>query len=253
MVFREHPGLFDVQDPRVSVWRYMDLSKYLDLLQTSELHMTRVDTMVDQWEGVYGQANAAVRPFIYGAEIANVVSHSLRAAKRHARTHFYLNCWNIGRNESDALWHQYASGPVGVALKSTIGRLKESLPSRGGPAMFGSTVKYVDYDETFIPEDNILGSLIHKREHFQHENEYRLIANWEPEVFKVENGIAVESASDDPPKVLRVPVDLAVLIEQVYVSPEAHDWQRAVVERVSSKYRADLRVVRSRMASGPPA
>jgi hypothetical protein len=43
------------------LWRYVDLYKWLDLLQTSELHLTRADQMEDRWEGAYSEVNVTVR------------------------------------------------------------------------------------------------------------------------------------------------------------------------------------------------
>ncbi len=44
-----------------------DLYKWLDMLQTSELHLTRADQMEDRWEGSYSEVNLAQRPSLYGA------------------------------------------------------------------------------------------------------------------------------------------------------------------------------------------
>jgi hypothetical protein len=45
-----------------SVWRYMDLARFLSLLQTSALHFARADQMSDRWEGSYGELNRQLRP-----------------------------------------------------------------------------------------------------------------------------------------------------------------------------------------------
>jgi hypothetical protein len=61
MSYETHPELPDIKDPDTVLWRYVDLYKWLDLLQTSELHLTRADQMEDRWEGAYSEVNVAVR------------------------------------------------------------------------------------------------------------------------------------------------------------------------------------------------
>ena len=59
MTYERHPRLPDTDDPDTVLWRYVDVYKWLDLLQTSELHLTRVDQMEDPWEGSYSEASIA--------------------------------------------------------------------------------------------------------------------------------------------------------------------------------------------------
>ena len=59
MSYETHPELPDIKDPDTVLWRYVDLYKWLDLLQTSELHLTRADQMEDRWEGAYSEVNVA--------------------------------------------------------------------------------------------------------------------------------------------------------------------------------------------------
>jgi len=47
------------------LWRYLDLARYADLLQTSELHLARADSMSDAWEGSFSATNIFIRPHIY--------------------------------------------------------------------------------------------------------------------------------------------------------------------------------------------
>jgi hypothetical protein len=65
MPFQSHSDFTDIPDDTV-LWRYVDLYRLLDLVQTSELHLTRVDDMEDRWEGSFSSVNVAQRPTIYG-------------------------------------------------------------------------------------------------------------------------------------------------------------------------------------------
>lgn len=46
---------------------------------------------------------------------------------REAKTWTYANCWNLSENESAALWDLYVSPLGGVAIRTTYGRLVDSV------------------------------------------------------------------------------------------------------------------------------
>ena len=50
---------------------------------------------------------------------------------------------------------------------------------------------------------------------------------------------------------LQVPVDLARLIERVYVSPKSPSWIAALIENILEKYEIDVSVHHSDLSSGP--
>lgn len=249
-VYSSHPDLPDVDDA-TSLWRYVDLCRYLDLLQTAELHLTRADQMEDRWEGAYSMVNVAARPDLY-AEHLDVMSKTMPLMYQHARTRTYLNCWYVGEAQSYAMWKLYDAAGKGVAIRTTGARLKRALVGDHRPALSGAKVQYVDYDATFIPEGNLFLPYIHKRESFEFEHEYRLLAMWSPKSLEVdEHNTAVRTEPDLPPPFLREQVELAVLIERVYVSPDAPAWVAGVVREVTARYRADVDVVHSDLAADP--
>jgi hypothetical protein len=251
MSYETHPELPDIKDPDTVLWRYVDLYKRLDLLQTSELHLTRADQMEGRWEGAYSEVNVAVRPSLYGEHWA-MMARSMPAIYRYARTHTYLNCWYMGAGESYAMWKIYDAAGKGVAVRTTAGRLKESLVGSRKPPIAGAKVQYVDYSTTFIPEGNSFFPYLHKRPSFSHESEYRLIAMWCPEVLETdERNVAVRTEPDVPPLVLREPVDLDRLVEAAYVSPGAPDWVAPVVGEVTGKYMPGLDIRHSGLAADP--
>lgn len=52
MFSADHDSFEDHQPVKnARVWRYMDLSRYLSLLQTKSLAFARADQMSDRWEG----------------------------------------------------------------------------------------------------------------------------------------------------------------------------------------------------------
>jgi hypothetical protein len=99
--------------------------------------------MEDRWEGAYSEVNIAVRPSLYGKDWATA-GLPISAMYKHARTHTYLNCWYMGAGESYAMWKIYDAVGKGLAIRTTAGRLKESLACSRMPRIFGAKVQYVD-------------------------------------------------------------------------------------------------------------
>src|ERR1700730_7601931 len=53
----EHPS-FTHPSNQTRLWRYMDLSKFVALIQTAKLHFARADTLGDPFEGSVPRLNA---------------------------------------------------------------------------------------------------------------------------------------------------------------------------------------------------
>lgn len=207
--------------------------------------------MEDRWEGAYSEINIAARPSMYGENWA-MMAPVMSQMYQFGRTHVYLNCWYVGPTESYAMWKIYDAAGKGVAIRTTAGRLEESLVGSRQPPVAGSRVQYVDYSRTLIPEANLFFPYMHKRSSFSHESEYRLIAMWIPDVLeKDERGNAVRTEPDLPPLFLREPVKLDRLVEAVYVSPDAVGWVAGVVGEVTAKYMPGLGIRHSDLAADP--
>jgi hypothetical protein len=248
MPFQPTSALADISDDTV-FWRYVDLYRLLDLLRSSELHLTRVDKMEDRWEGAFSSVNVAQRPARYGKHWP-AMSTVLPQWYEHSRTHTFINCWYMSADESYAMWRLYDAAGKGVAIKTSAARLKSAL--RGAVMIVGSQVLYVNYDETYIPESNIFYPYAHKRRSFAHESEYRLMSAWAPKPIEIdEHKVVVRSEPDTPPPFLRESIDLKTLVEAIYVSPDAQSWEAGVVKDVVHKYLPDTEVRQSDLAADP--
>jgi len=207
--------------------------------------------MEDRWEGAYSEVNVALRPQIYG-EHWPAMAPSMQAMYAHSRTHTYLNCWYVGQGESYAMWKLYDAAAKGVAIRTTAGLLQASLVGEHRPEISGARVNYVDYSKTYIPEGNLFLPYIYKRLSFSHEMEYRLLAMWSARVLETdEHQTAIRSEPDLPPQFLREAVDLGVLIDAIYVSPDAPGWVARTVADVASKYLPSVDVRHSDLAADP--
>ena len=50
-MFRKHPDFVAPSHPKQTIWRYLDFTKLVDLLDTKEVYFTRADRFDDIFEG----------------------------------------------------------------------------------------------------------------------------------------------------------------------------------------------------------
>lgn len=246
--FDKHPSFFDQPPPESHVWRYMDLARFLSMLEDSALHFVRADRMADAWEGSYSEVNVAQRPLIYG-EHYEALESQREEIRKLQRASMYLNCWHVAEQESAAMWEIYQREGRGVAIRSTWGRLVSSV--RDSKPIRGANVRYIDYSKVFVPEGDLFAPLLFKRESFSHEREARLI-HW-----SLEDGYDGEEtigpSALDGQNVLPVSVDLDALVEDVFVAPDAPEWIEELVRKVVISYGRRFRVTQSDLRRDPIA
>jgi hypothetical protein len=144
--------------------------------------------------------------------------------------HTFVNCWHINDMQSDAMWKLYLHSNEGVAIRSTVGSLKESLIEKE-PDIFIGKIKYIRYSKDVIPEGT-LSPYFHKRKAFEHENELRAVI----QKVKLDSkgnpafGIATNKSG------LTIPIDIDKLIKRIVISPKCLQWQRELVISILDKY-----------------
>jgi hypothetical protein len=205
----------------------MDLAKFLDLIQTSELHFTRLDRLEDPYEHALQTA-------------------ACRREPNHGET-AYVNCWVLSEYESAAMWRIYG-GKSGIAIQSSrlrVGSVIDSpwkLEGIGGAA--GSAFGPVQYlDEKRIAEllattgespRNVVPTF-DKRLSFSYEHEIRL-------------EIRLRGEGQERLHV-RLAVNLNNLIQRIFVSPTAPAWIADVARRAVEKYEMEKEVIHSSLLS----
>jgi len=165
--------------------------------------------------------------------------------QRNLRKNTVMNCWHINEYESAAMWRLYLKSDEGVAIQSTFKRLKDSLNSYPEDVYIGQ-VKYVDYKRNIIPEGNLFYPYTHKRKSFEYERELRAVIGEMP----------VEAGKFDSKKELfdvgaYIPVYLDVLVERIFLPPQAPDWFGELVKSIIEKYDLKKEVVQSNLDEDP--
>jgi hypothetical protein len=114
------------------LWRYMSFWKFAKIVMDNELYFARPTTFNDRWEGLVPPSflRNVKRSARKGRVTASGVSEwaeDLRRRERYRKLTYFVNCWHISKHESDAMWRAYGLAPDGVAIRSTIGLLKEHI------------------------------------------------------------------------------------------------------------------------------
>lgn len=177
---------------RETLWRYMSLEKLLWLLQRNCLYFSQLKQFPDPYEGA---ASLALQwaPCKVGDD---PVFQPIK--EEHILDYRYVNCWHSNPDESAAMWSVY-SRTSGVAVTTTLERLEVAL--RDASQNIG--IAAVHY-RAITPGLAAGSPWTIKRPSFAHEREVRAGFR-DPECGKPGVGI---------------PVDVAALMEKIYVSPE---------------------------------
>jgi hypothetical protein len=240
-VYKEHPAFDPPGDGQQRVWRYMDFTKFVSLLDTGSLFFSRADQLGDPFEGSYPRLNVENRPHLLGMMIdPSILTNTLTMMHDTLRSlpmHTFVNCWHMSGHESSAMWKLYAQAGGGVAIQSTFSLLCDAFAEAEQEVHVG-TVGYTDYEREWIPEHNTFHAFLHKRKSFEHEKELRVIH-------------APFDSKDVCQYGVYIPVRVSTLVESVCVAPFAPEWFGDLVRSVAKKYSAKLRVVKSALDADP--
>ena len=218
------------EDPNTIVWKYLDLSKFLDLLMSRKLFMSRSDKFEDQYEGTFSEPTYE--------EIKKLSENNpefLDYYKSH-REKVVVSSWHINEYESFAMWQIFTQNNEGLAIQSTIERLKKALKPEINYSQFIGEVNYIDYKKEYIPFDDMFFPFMFKRKSFQYEREVRIISDLSENAVKINDGIKID-------------VDVNQLIEKIYIHPKSENWYKKLVIELVSKLDYTIEIEKSDLES----
>jgi hypothetical protein len=236
-----HPAFEPPTDPQIRIWRYMDFTQFVSMLEAKGLLFTRADLLVDKFEGTMS------RPlYDFLEQHSDVEQHAglLRLTKGWS----FVNCWHMNECESVAMWEVYSTSKESVCVQTTYARLREALAED----VYLGMVNYISYERDKIPAGNTFWPLVHKRKSFEHERELRAV--WSDMASVSSAGPEVASGlkhQPAPQEVVWKQIDLGAVIENVFVSPTAGPWFQVLVRKVLQTYSFSLPVRRSDLAAEP--
>jgi hypothetical protein len=230
-----------------TIWRYMDFTKFVDLLSTKALYFCRADRFDDPFEGSVPVRHQEKRV----REVAKKYSGfeqelSLYArAGENFRRFVFISCWHRNAFESAALWKLYLKSNEGIAIESSWHRLAQSV-MRSGYNVWTGPVQYIDFAADDPPVPTRWAPFRYKRKSFEHERELRAT------IFAGGTARTKRAAPAPSADGLHVKTDLKVLIKSVYVSPSGPKWFARLVEDVVKTYRLKVEVKQSSIESAKP-
>src|ERR1700687_4844410 len=151
----QHPVFKQPADLSAPIWRYMDFTKFVSMLESNSLFFARADRLGDPFEGSSSRGNEQLRSTVYGDLPAHVISEMRESRTKHykwQRQWTFVNCWHMNVGESAAMWKLYAKSNEAVAIKSSFGQLASELDDE----TYVGIVTYIDFERDWPPRNNAL-------------------------------------------------------------------------------------------------
>lgn len=217
------------------LWRYMSFTKLLSSLEDSAIFFSPAADFEDPYEGLLPEGNKFLENFVKSKSSNKKQSNIVVADK----SKIMITCWHMSRYESAAMWKLYGQDNETVCVTTKYGKLKNQLISG---AQIG-LVQYVDFKTAWVPENNQYYPFMFKRKSFEHEKEVRALIDSD----KVDQqDLLLKSEIGFKNK-----VDLNLLIDEIYIAPDASDWFFELVKKVVNNYGLKANVIRSKLLELP--
>lgn len=224
------------------LWRYMSLSKLQSLLNTESIFFAKVAAFKDDpLEGTY---NKISEDHYIQWMLSDKLTENINTVSEEVRQRLYQNldnllklskkfkelvlisCWHINKSESIDMWRRYSNYKTGIAIRTTYGRLKESLKDSDNP-IYGGKVRYIDTKKDRITFGNTLAPFIAKGINFLFENELRLVTQ-----IKYERYFEYDWSKEKFDTGSLIPCNIKLLIDGVFVSPKCSDAFKLKVQQL---------------------
>ena len=225
---------FEVPASRAALWRYMDFTKFLSMLEEASLFFSAARNFDDPYEGAFSLGNILKRGFVMSRSL-NKQSLSLSEPEPKLA----ISCWYSARHESAAMWSLYARNTDAIAIRTTFKRFRDVVPEQANVGL----VKYVDYTKSWISEVSPVHRYFHKRLSFQHEHELRAVIDIDDAHTPLLGRILEDG--------FKLGIDLNYLIEEIYIGPKSSDWFVELVVGVCKRYGIKAIPTRSSLYDGP--
>ena len=214
------------------------------MLEEKTLFFTDYKTFDDPSEGCFPYENVIKQSHAIGQVRGDIpLEKRIEMAENHYRDleeiihkagDYFINCWHMNEVESMAMWKLYSDINKGIAIQSTYENLDKCLSKyeHANDIAIGIVKYTASIDWTH--ECTLFRPFAHKRKSFEHECELRAI------LFRrhnIDNMLSDTHKSNDIPEDgIQIPVDLNILIDNIYISPKAPNWFEKLVITLLEKY-----------------
>jgi len=251
-MYREHPHIRPLP-AGATLWRYIDFTKFMSMLEKKAVFFSRVDKLGDPFEGSFPKENVEIVRSSFNEPFLADLYKDHMAFIEKIRPFVLVNCWHDNTYESFAMWAVYSGIRNGIAIKTDFESLSNCFTC--DDAIFIGKVGYIDFDSAAIRRLSDFAPFFYKRKDFEFENEVRALNLDLP----IPRGLTDPNLPLEPLDLSRPlheigtyrGIDPAVLIQELIVGPLADDWFVELVKSVAHRYCLDVPVNKSTHASSP--
>jgi hypothetical protein len=244
----------------------MPLARFLCLLELEAMWFSRLGALLDKYEGMnpkgaralimrigkeYPDFKNAKTPWGGSYKELLALTDNGRSGDVGRKT-LLVNCWFIGKSETQKMWREYGDGGNGIAIRSTVKRLASSFQITEPVCSFVGKVNYVDFETYDLGprgEDQALVAILKDKDKFADENEARIVTlNTFHQGVLLPDGTQPVSAGFDPEiKGLHVKCSLQGLIQGIVVGPNT-DWNfHMLMKRLVARFGLAINVAHSKL------
>ena len=237
-----------------TIFKYMDFVSFYALLINKTLFFKRLDKFSDLNEGtlsdeVIEQIRLNRSNFEY-----TLSEEAERYAVKYAekviseKPFTLCNSWTIDDVDNYAMWKIYLKGySEGVAIKTTVGRLKSALNYQSNKSLhFGK----VNYQPSKLKPINIFEVATTKATAYAYEKEFRAFLVQQFRVITLKTSDKSTAFKDPKYNVgCELSVDLQELIDVIYISPFATQWFKDLFNKTISTYMTEFPITNVKNSS----
>jgi len=224
-------------DDDVIIWRYVDFIKFVSILTSSSFFHSRMDLLGDPFEGsvtsidMNDRLNEWMEKSMDGGVPPGIYKDDEMARVTDPRTEIYVSCWHQSPHENVAMWKIYSDEQKGIAIRTTVGKLRSYLPKEGRVRR----VEYLNYEKDKVLN---LSPIYCKRQAFSYEKEIRSV-------------IPYRSKEKTQPFGMNISVDLNSFIDEIILSPQMPVWIKELVRDIIKRIGVDVNVNESSIKNEP--
>jgi hypothetical protein len=213
----------------LKLWRYMDLARFVSMLDKRAIWLARADTFRDKHEGRFPDAMRAWIEKAYEGFSSDDPSpvKDVEDFQDYLVKNTFISCWHKNHDENMVMWEIYGRDTNAVAIQTTVDLISNSIDSSGldGHSLLLQPVIYERSEDVL---DKLLYEqcFFRKRPHFAFEEEVRISLDTYSRL----------GPSKDTPYGYALPVSVNALIASVWVHPDSSKWFVEAVSSITQRY-----------------
>lgn len=262
-MYEPHPSFEEPENKNAKIWRYIDLVKFVSIMDRGALFFVRVSKLEDPYEGTMPEYNDMVRRSVYEPEkskfkdeklfekFLEITPKMLISSYQKQKETLLVNSWHLDEYDSASMWQSYSIGRYGLAIQSSFSKLRDCFKNNSNERIWIGKVKYLDFKKDWMDERNIFNPFMIKRKSFSSDSELRAITVLPDYPIQCsttkDEGIQFRNQTTKSGKY--VPANLDSLIEEIHVSPKAEEWVIETVRSIAKKYGLNKKITQSDLYS----